>query len=54
MPDKEMPTLNTVHIYFSFAISKLQDLAFIMISITQETWDILGAVPLIYPMSSYF
>lgn len=54
MPDKEMPTLNTVHIYFSFAISKLQDLATIMNSIIQENWDILGGVPLIYPMSSYF
>lgn len=53
MPNKEMPTLSRLHVYLLFATSKLHDLA-IMNSIAQENWDILGAVPLIYLMSSYF
>lgn len=48
MSNKEMSALNRVHTYVSFAICKLQDLAIIIHSITQEYWDILWAVPLIY------
>lgn len=54
MPNKEMPILSRLHVYLLFATSKLHDLAIIMNSIAQENWDILGAVPLIYLMSSYF